>query len=46
MREIVRDPSLDADRDQLSQMEIASRSVAPVDAADIIVNTILETYKA
>ena len=38
--------SLDADRDQLSQMEIASRSVAPVDAADIIVNTILETYKA
>jgi UDP-N-acetylglucosamine--N-acetylmuramyl-(pentapeptide) pyrophosphoryl-undecaprenol N-acetylglucosamine transferase len=37
--------SLDADRSQLLQMETASRSVAPVDAADIIVNTILETYK-
>ena len=37
--------SLDRDRDQLRAMEEASRSVAPVDAADIIVDTILETYR-
>lgn len=37
--------SLDHDRDQLRAMEEASRSVAPVDAADIIVDTILETYR-
>ena len=36
---------LDADRDQILQMEIASREVAPVDATDIIYNTIMQTYK-
>ena len=37
--------SLDRDRDQIRRMEEASRSVAPVDAADIICNTIMETYR-
>ena len=37
--------SLDSDRDQIKQMEAASRSVAPVDAADIICDTIMETYR-
>ena len=37
--------SLDEDRDIISKMEEASRSVAPVRAADIIVETILETYR-
>jgi UDP-N-acetylglucosamine--N-acetylmuramyl-(pentapeptide) pyrophosphoryl-undecaprenol N-acetylglucosamine transferase len=37
--------SLDADREQIRSMEKASRSIAPVDAADIIYNTIMETYK-
>ena len=40
---IIRD--LDADRGELRCMEAASRSVAPVDAADIICTTILETYR-
>jgi UDP-N-acetylglucosamine--N-acetylmuramyl-(pentapeptide) pyrophosphoryl-undecaprenol N-acetylglucosamine transferase len=37
--------SLDADREQLRQMEKASRSVAPVHATDIICDTIMETYR-
>ena len=37
--------SLDRDRGQVIEMEKASRSVAPVDAADIICDTILETYR-
>ena len=41
--QIIRD--LDADREKLRAMEKASRSVAPVDAADIIYNTIMETYR-
>lgn len=36
---------LDGDREQLRQMEIASREVAPVDATEIIYNTIMQTYK-
>jgi UDP-N-acetylglucosamine--N-acetylmuramyl-(pentapeptide) pyrophosphoryl-undecaprenol N-acetylglucosamine transferase len=37
--------SLDSDREQLARMEEASRSVAPVDATDIIYKTIMETYR-
>ncbi len=37
--------SLDADREQIRAMEKASRSIAPVDAADIIYSTIMETYR-
>ena len=37
--------SLDRDRDQIRAMEEASLSAAPVRAADIIVDTILETYR-
>lgn len=37
--------SLDSDREQIRKMEEASRSVAPVHAADIIVDSILETYR-
>jgi UDP-N-acetylglucosamine--N-acetylmuramyl-(pentapeptide) pyrophosphoryl-undecaprenol N-acetylglucosamine transferase len=37
--------SLDADREQIVSMEEASRSIAPVDATDIIYNTIMETYR-
>ena len=36
---------LDGDRDQIRQMEAASRSVAPVHASDIICDTIMETYR-
>lgn len=36
---------LDYDRERIRQMESASRRVAPVSAADIIYNTIMETYK-
>ena len=36
---------LDRDREQLRKMEEASRSVAPVEAADIICDAILKTYK-
>ena len=36
---------LDGDREQVRQMEIASREVAPVNATEIIYNTIMETYK-
>ena len=37
--------SLDSDREQLARMEEASRSVAPVEATDIIYKTIMETYR-
>ena len=37
--------SLDSDREQIRQMEAASRSVAPVHATDIICDTIMETYR-
>ena len=37
--------SLDKDREQLREMEQASRSVAPVNATDIIYDTIMETYR-
>lgn len=37
--------SLDNDREQIVRMEAASRSVAPVQATDIICDTIMETYK-
>ena len=37
--------TLDADRDLHRSMEEACRKAAPVDAADIIVATILETYR-
>ena len=36
---------LDADRDHIREMEAASRSAAPDNAADIIYNTIMETYR-
>ncbi len=36
---------LDADRDRIDAMEAASRSVAPVNATDIIYDVIMETYK-
>ena len=36
---------LETDREQIREMEIASREVAPVDAVDIICNTIIDTYK-
>lgn len=36
---------LDRDRSQIREMEEASRSVAPVEATDIIYNTIMETYR-
>ena len=36
--------SLDRDREQIRRMEAASMSVAPVHAADMIVESILETY--
>ncbi|MBQ6314954.1 MAG: undecaprenyldiphospho-muramoylpentapeptide beta-N-acetylglucosaminyltransferase [Mogibacterium sp.] len=36
---------LDSDRNQIRQMEKASRSTAPVHAAEIIYNTIMETYR-
>ena len=42
MREITK---LDADRDRLKTMEKASAALAPVDAADIIYNRIMETYR-
>lgn len=37
--------SLDSDRGQIREMEAASIGVAPTDAADIIYNNIMETYK-
>ena len=37
--------SLDGDREQIRRMEALSRSVAPVDATDIIYNTVLETCR-
>lgn len=36
---------LDADRGKLKDMETASAALAPVDAADIIYNRIMETYR-
>ena len=36
---------IDADREKLEAMKIASRSIAPVDAADIIYNTVVQTCK-
>lgn len=36
---------LDGDREQIRDMEAASREVAPVDATEIIYNTIMKTYK-
>lgn len=36
---------LDADRDVIETMSEASRSVAPVDATDIIYKTVMETYR-
>ena len=36
---------LDADRTRLEAMKKASRSIAPVDATDIIYNTVVETYR-
>ena len=42
MKEILK---LDTDRDRLKTMEKASAALAPVDAADIIYNRIMETYK-
>ncbi len=37
--------TLDGDREQIRRMETLSRSVAPVDATDIIYNTVLETCR-
>lgn len=36
---------LDADRQQLEKMNAASAKLAPVNAAEIIYNTVMETYK-
>ena len=36
---------LDADRERLEAMKKASRSIAPVDATDIIYNTVVKTYR-
>ena len=36
---------LDADREKLEAMKKASRSIAPVDATDIIYNTVVQTCK-
>jgi UDP-N-acetylglucosamine:LPS N-acetylglucosamine transferase len=36
---------LDADRDMIKTMSERSRSVAPVDATDIIYKTVMETYR-
>ena len=35
----------DADRERLETMKKASRSIAPVDATDIIYNTVVKTYR-
>ncbi len=37
--------SLDADRERLEAMKKASRSIAPVDATDIIYNTVVQTCR-
>ena len=36
---------LDADRSRLEQMKKASRSIAPVDATDIIYDTVMKTFR-
>lgn len=36
---------IDADRSRLEAMKKASRSIAPVDATDIIYNTVMQTYR-
>ena len=36
---------LDSDRDKIREMEAASNMMAPINAAEIIYDTIMETYK-
>jgi hypothetical protein len=36
---------LDADREKLEAMKKASLSIAPTEAADIIYDTVVETYR-